>query len=254
MSPTKGAPGPRGGLVGSVSHAMLAFLFPDACLFCDGPLARGERHLCALCRDGLDPRLHRVALPPLGDLAQQGDGTYFVLPFDGPARSLVHALKYGGRTSIAPELAGIALPAARQLAPAGLCSVVAVPLHRVRLRERGFNQSALVAREIARGLGVALRPALERARATRTQTVLSREERTKNVADAFRAEGACEGRRILLVDDVVTTGATFRAAALTLLAAGALSVTCLAITGDVLEHRGDGLPTVRRDPRNPETG
>jgi phosphoribosylpyrophosphate synthetase len=70
--------------------------------------------------------------------------------------------------------------------------------------------------------------------------VLSREERTKNVAGAFRAEGACEGRRILLVDDVVTTGATFRAAALALATAGALSVTCLAIAGDVLEHRSDG--------------
>jgi ComF family protein len=127
---------------------------------------------------------------------------------------------------------------------------VAVPLHRVRLRERGFNQSALVAREIARGLGVPLGPALVRTRATRSQTVLSREERAKNVAGAFRAESACAGRRVLLVDDVVTTGATFRAAAGALLTSGALSVSCLAIAGDVLKHRGDGAG---RSAATPET-
>jgi ComF family protein len=254
VSPAKRAPGPRVGFAASMSHAILAFLFPDACLFCDEPLGRSERHLCARCRDGLEPSLRRVAPPSPADLAGRDDGTYFVLPFDGPARALVHALKYGGRTSIASELAALALPAARELVTVGICSVVAVPLHRVRLRERGFNQSALVAREVARGLGVAFRPALERTRATRSQTVLSREERTRNVAGAFRAEGTCEGRRILLVDDVVTTGATLRAATVALLAAGAFSVTRLAIAGDILDHRGDGGGRPDATPKDPETG
>jgi ComF family protein len=222
--------------IGALSHALLAFLFPDACLACDRPLERNERHLCSRCRGGLLPRLRTTGPRPDGTRPLGLEGPYFLLPFDGPTRELIHALKYGGRTSIARELADLALPETRTLVRTGLEAVVPVPLHRVRLRERGFNQSALVAAGIAEGLGVEISHTLGRVRATRSQTVLSRDGRTSNVEGAFRAEeSTCRGRRLILVDDVVTTGATLRAAAAALTDAGALSVTCLAVAGEILK-------------------
>jgi ComF family protein len=110
--------------------------------------------------------------------------------------------------------------------------IVPVPLHRSRERERGYNQSALVARGLGQILGVPVSPrALRRNRGTRTQTELSAEERARNVEGAFevRDPGKVAGLRVLLVDDVLTTGATLDAGAAALRKAGARQVYAAAV-------------------------
>jgi ComF family protein len=149
---------------------------------------------------------------------------------------MIHALKYGRRTSVAPALIRAVEPALRELPLAGVEAVVAVPLHAVRLRERGFNQAALLARELGRALGRPIQDGLTRMRATPEQTGLTRARRLSNVEAAFAAE-PCRfaGARLLLLDDVVTTGATLLAASAALERAGAESVVCVAVAGRVLD-------------------
>ncbi len=200
--------------------------------------------------------------------------------FEGPVRTLVHALKYGGRTSVALDLAVLAAPLARVLAdvraavpageaadefageldgepacaprPAGIDAIAAVPLHGVRRRERGYDQAVLIARRLADLLEVPADPGcLTRVRATRSQTALARGERIENVRAAFAAgRELCHGRRLLLVDDVVTTGATFAAAADALFRAGASSVACLAVAGRRLAD--PDRSTGKRPPAGPK--
>jgi ComF family protein len=140
---------------------------------------------------------------------------------------VVHALKYGGWTAIAD---GMAVRMARLTWPADVVrertALVAVPLAGVRERERGFNQSELLAHALGARWHCAVWPrALERVRATETQTRLTPEARRRNVFGAFRAvpavSNALRGAHVVLVDDVITTGATLSACAAALLAGGA---------------------------------
>lgn len=210
-----------------VRRATLAFLFPNSCLACGRALDQLERHLCCVCRGALRAE-PGTAPAPAGSVIE---GVPFALTFHGPARALLRALKYDSRLSIATELAELVLPLARAAAGRGMDVLVPVPLHRARGRERGFNQSALLARSLASDLGVPALEALTRTRATRSQTGLSRTERLRNVAGAFRGTGTLAGARVLVLDDVVTTGATIAAACAAALEAGAASVEALAVAG-----------------------
>ncbi|MCC5862411.1 MAG: ComF family protein [Gammaproteobacteria bacterium] len=120
---------------------------------------------------------------------------------------------------------------AGELPAAEIDIVVPVPLHPTRLAVRGFNQAQEIAVPVAHRLARPLRPeAVRRCRATRPQSTLSAADRQSNMAGAFRVHrGAVEGRRVLLVDDVVTTGATATALALAVAAAGATEVTLAAV-------------------------
>jgi ComF family protein len=136
----------------------------------------------------------------------------------------VHALKYAGwRVAAGP----MAQEMARRLGPRleGADLLVPVPLGRARLRERGHNQAALLADALGERCALpAVADVLERSRETRTQTALHPEQRRANVAGAFRATRPLAGARVVLVDDVLTTGATLVAAAEALGAAGAATV------------------------------
>jgi len=229
--------------------ALLAFLFPDCCVSCGAPLRASARHLCGTCRLALAPRPGVVVLPVPPDATPAGGNgpklrAHYALDFDGPARALVHALKYEGRTSLARELALLVLPLARELR-GGATAVTHVPLAPVRQRERGFNQSALVARHLARGLGVPHAHLLARARGGRAQVLSARTARLTMRSDAFAvrrrpvaARTAAGSGPVLLVDDVVTTGATMAAAAHALRRAG-IEPLCLAVAatpGEVTER------------------
>jgi ComF family protein len=151
--------------------------------------------------------------------------------YDDVARRLVHRLKYEDRLDLAYPLSRMMSAAGRQLIAQADC-VVPVPLHRWRLWRRRYNQALLLARPIAESAGLPLVPhALSRVRATRTQVGLSRAARADNLAGAFRVPPAgaplVTGRRVLLVDDVTTTGATGNAAARALIRGGAVSVDFL---------------------------
>jgi ComF family protein len=149
--------------------------------------------------------------------------------YEGTLREIIHALKYAGRRSLARPLAERMRERGRDLLLDEVDWVVPVPLHWRREYRRGFNQS----REIARHLGPPIVEALSRRRATRAQVELAADARHANVADAFRLrrhwlrERRLQGMRVLLVDDVSTTGATLEACARVLKQAGASEVYAL---------------------------
>ncbi len=234
----------RGRALSLVRDALLAFLFPDSCIACGAPLAADLRHLCTACWSELRARPGSLDLPkPAGSLAlpeppgpratESGAArVFYALQFEGAARAMIHALKYQGRTSIARDLARLAAPAALCACVTPPDVVVPVPLHPVRFRQRGFNQSELLAVHLAAGIGAPMRRALVRARHTQPQAGLARRQRLDIAPDTFRVQAGIAGSgRILLVDDVATTGATLAAASVELLRTGAAEVVCFALAG-----------------------
>jgi ComF family protein len=144
--------------------------------------------------------------------------------YDGTLRTILHALKYDGRRAIAPVLSAM-MRAHGQSVLTGADCVVPVPLHWLRRWRRGFNQAAV----LAAGLGPPVVHALRRTRVTRTQTDLPAHERHANVRDAFRVDRPARivRARVVLVDDVSTTGATLEACAEILRAGGATDVSAV---------------------------
>lgn len=161
------------------------------------------------------------------------DGVRVAAVYAGAARTAILALKFGGERRVAERLATLmTIPYQCEIHFADM--VIPVPLHANRQRERGYNQAELLARAFAQNQGLRVRTdILWRTRPTEAQTRLSRVERRRNVAGAFAltapaAASAVKGKRIVLVDDVTTTGSTIDAAAEPLRAAGATSVWGLA--------------------------
>ena len=238
---------------------LLVFLFPDSCVACGAALTAARRHLCSSCSCDLRARPGTLALPESGGgeaRATSEPGVFYAMEFEGATRAMIHALKYQGRTSIAPDLARLAAPAALCACTTPPDFVAPVPLHTSRFRERGFNQSELLAVSLARSIGAPVRRPLVRARHTPAQAGLSRQQRLAMPRDTFRAvEGIAELGRVLLVDDVATTGATLAAASLELLRAGAEEVVCFAIAGAAPGAlSGPTGPTGRARRRGAESG
>lgn len=223
-------------------RAALDTLYPPICLACRAATSEAGA-LCSSCWRAMRfierPFCDRLGTPFEHDLGEGllspqavTDPPVFqraraVARFeDGPARRLVHRLKYSDRGELAaPMGAWMARAGADVLAEAD--AITPVPLHARRLWTRRFNQAAALGREIARRAGKPFEPALlRRIKATRSQVGLSREQRVQNMQGAFRAApgASAQGRRIALVDDVLTSGATANAAARALLRAGAAQV------------------------------
>jgi ComF family protein len=192
---------------------LLDLLAPHHCPGCDGLLHAVEPGFC----QGCDALIESVS------------GEEAVLRFGGPLRDGLHRLKYEGRRDLAGALA-VRLVEHALAQVSGVDDVVPVPLSRRRFAERGFNQAALLAAPVARALGVRLAPGrLERVRDTPPQVGLGREARRRNVREAFRARPEVRRPRVLLIDDVRTTGATLYEAAAALRAAGATEVIALVL-------------------------
>lgn len=219
----------------SLGHALLDLVFPPRCPGC----GRLGELLCAACRSALRPlppdacRLCGHALPPAAPdglcpgcqgRATSLDGIRAACLFAHPLRDAIHQLKYENNTALAAPLAAYMADAWSRC---GLTAdlILPVPLHRKRLAERGYNQSALLSRELGRAVGVRVEETtLIRQKHTRQQVGLGIEERRANVANAFAVHGDLAGRRVVIVDDVCTTGSTLEACAACLRAAGAASV------------------------------
>lgn len=152
--------------------------------------------------------------------------------FSGPVRAAIHAHKYRGERRLAGPL-GQALADRWRRVGAGGEMLVHVPVHASRLRERGFDQAQDLARVCGRELGLPATAALERAERTAAMHALGRTERAANVGGAFRvrpgSERSVAGRHVVLVDDVLTTGATMAGCAAALRSAGARAVAGLAV-------------------------
>ncbi len=152
-------------------------------------------------------------------------------PFSGLIRRSLHELKYAGEQRLAVPL-GQAIARRWSRTSAGGDLLVPVPVHAERAKRRGYDQAELIARSAAQALGLPTAPILERTRATIAQFDLDRADRATNVTGAFalrRRAPAPTGRWVVLVDDVVTTGATLAACADALLAAGALGVSAVTV-------------------------
>jgi ComF family protein len=147
--------------------------------------------------------------------------------YEGVGKRIVHVLKYGGYTRVVERLAAPLMVDALD-DRLRFDAVVPVPLHRSRLRRRGFNQAELLARGVARKVNAPVSDTLQVVRRTRDQVDLSASERRENVAGAFSSRGRVRGR-ILLIDDVFTTGATMSSCAETLLRVGAGEVHALSL-------------------------
>ncbi len=169
---------------------------------------------CALCRGGL----------------RGFDAAYCYGSYEGALRELIHLYKYGRVQTLAKPLGDLlaaALPREERFD-----AVTAVPLHWRRQWQRGFNQSELLARIVAARYGIGVVRALRRVRSTKAQAGLSNTRRRENVAGAFecrRGARALQGKRILLIDDVMTTGSTAASCARVLKSAGAAKVSLLAV-------------------------
>jgi ComF family protein len=225
----------------------LGLVYPPACIACQA--ATGEPHtLCASCWSGIRfierPYCERLGTPFAVDLGMRllspaaiADPPVFeraraVAEYDGTASALVHRLKYGDRLELARALGRMmARAGAELLGEADV--IVPVPLHRWRLWRRRFNQAMALAGVVSADSGVACDPfLLARVKPTRRQVGLTRTQRQENLQGAFRvpaeARARLKGKRVLLIDDVLTTGSTANAAARALLRGGAAAVDVLA--------------------------
>jgi len=204
----------------SLLDAFLALLFPDRCAGC----ARMGTLFCPTCQAALAPYPGTLRRIPAGLSDMR-----IAYIFQSPLREAVHQLKYRRVRRIAGPLG--ALMAEHLIAqPAAVDAVLAIPLHSARLAERGFNQAEALAREIANLLDLPLlATGLTRIRATEQQAKLDSRARADNMRGAFAWHGAPPPRRLLLVDDVLTTGATMGACAIVLRDAGAEAVHGLAL-------------------------
>lgn len=203
---------------------LLDLIYPPRCVHCG---ARGDL-LCQTCRSQcqpLEPARQPRALPPAASL-DHAAGAY---PFEGAVRAAIHAFKYQNQRRLAEPLARL-LPAAPEWRPDAL---VPVPLHPERERERGYNQAELLARALGQRWGLPVAGGLRRTRATAHQVGQGASERADNMRAAFawqgRPLGAAPPAKLLLIDDVLTTGATLLACAEALRQAGAREVRGLAL-------------------------
>jgi ComF family protein len=229
-----------------LARRLIDLALPSQCLACHAPVAEMGT-LCPTCWSRLKlierPYCERLGIPFAYDLGPGAlsaeaiadpppfDRARAVAVYDDVARRLVHGLKYRDRLELARWMAGWMARAGTQVIDAADI-VVPVPLHRRRLWWRRYNQSALLVRALAETAGKPLASdALIRIRATAQQVGLTAEERDRNVRGAFRVTAAGKraiaGRRVLLVDDVYTTGATVKAGTRALLRAGAAAVDVL---------------------------
>jgi ComF family protein len=207
----------------------LDLAFPANCAGC----GRECEALCARCRPALDARLELRGGTPIGlpgDLPSPLLQLEWCAPFAGPVRGALHQLKYAGERRLAQPL-GEAVARRWSRVGEGTTMVVPVPVHADRERQRGYDQAALIAEVAARVLGLPLVRALERARATVAQFELDRDMRSSNVSGAFRVRdpSVVVGQWVLLIDDVITTGATLAACAEVLESANAYAVSAITV-------------------------
>ncbi|CAH1661909.1 ComF family protein [Chelatococcus asaccharovorans] len=236
----------------AAASRLAGLIYPPTCIACG--CATAEPHgVCAACWRDLPfitrPYCERLGTPfavdlggPLLSPSAIADPPVFeraraVARYDGTARELVHRLKYGDRPELAKAMGRMMASAGAELV-ADAALVVPVPLHPWRLWSRRFNQAMALSREVARHSGLRCDGlVLHRRKSTRPQVGLTRAERAANLQGAFHVPDNRRllGERVILVDDVLTTGATANAASRALLRGGASSVDVLTFARVVAE-------------------
>lgn len=198
-------------------------IMPLRCVFCGSRTRDPEQHLCAGC----DADLHRIESPP-PPVSSPLEYDVAPLVYEFPVDAAIKALKFKRRLFYGPALAEVLCRECQHL-PGDIDAVLPVPLHWRRKWFRGFNQAHEIAMPVAKHLGVPLVHNVRRVRATPFQSGLSATERARNLRDAFVVRGDLSWSHVLIVDDVITTGATTRQLAKVVLKAGAEKVSALAV-------------------------
>lgn len=202
--------------------AALDWIFPPRCVGC----GRVDAWWCSSCA----ANLKQLPLDPAFFPLEPFTNTLSTGVHTGLLQQSVQALKYYGLTDLGPLL-GARLGATFPHLNTTIDLIVPVPLFNSRYAERGYNQSQILCVALAESIGIPTAEALTRDRDTGSQVGLNREERLANVASAFSADAAqVAGRRLLIVDDVRTTGATLKACAQAALTAGAEAVYALTLS------------------------
>ena len=224
-------------------RAVASLFYPALCAICSEPIERSE-YLCPSCSERapkIKPPFCAVCSEPfpgaITEVFSCANCAHRVLHFEaavsayrsrGIVRKIILDLKYGRQIHLRFPVADWLMTALEdpRLHERRFDLVVPVPLHPARKRERGFNQAEVIAQLLSERAGLPMRDALERIRYTTTQTAYDRGERMENLRDAFRLRKKVDVRssRVLLIDDVLTTGSTLSECARVLKAAGAISV------------------------------
>jgi ComF family protein len=214
--------------LGSFLDSLLDFVYPPLCVCCKTLLERGRDHVCPNCWSSI-LRVH-CGLPLFVETQRKliSSGSVdelvalFVFEKEGAFQSIAHSLKYSGVQALGLEL-GLRLGEVVKERKIHADALVPIPLHKRKLRERGYNQAELIARGLSESTGIPVRADLvRRKRFTQTQTALSLEDRRENMEDAFECESTeVEGMTFIVVDDVITTGATLLSCSEALNKAGA---------------------------------
>ncbi len=206
--------------ISTILNSILRILFPDRCASC----TKVGELFCLDCRTRLQPYPG-----PMQRIPAMLDDVYIGYVFDGPLRDAVHAMKYHRRRRMVEPLGNLlteALDASGLIADA----LLPIPMHKARLAERGFNQAAELAAQLGTLCGMPVLHSMQRIRATEQQAHLNSVQRVSNVQGAFLWDSQQPPpARILLVDDVLTTGSTMNACAEALRRAGAEHVYGLAL-------------------------
>jgi len=216
----------------------LSLILPDTCLGCDSPLVKGERLLCINCKFNLPETNYH--LHSTNDLHKRFAGkvtitlafAYLTYVKDGLAQKIIYTIKYKGikeGAELMGQLYGRCL--LNNNLKEHIDIIVPVPLHKKKLRKRGFNQSEWFAKGLSTELQIPIADVLQRTEENTSQTLKNRLARWGNVKEIYKLneETNIIGKRILLVDDVITTGATMEICATELLKGGAKEVSIAAI-------------------------
>ncbi len=197
------------------------------CQACDRELTRFAPPWCSRCGVPAELSLCRCE-----DLPAELSWVRSIGPFDGWIRGEVIQIKYHGEWGRASNLG---VPIAALVHGVDVDALVPVPLHPSRLRQRGFNQSRVIAKQVAEQAGIELNDVLERTRRTPSQVSLGAADRRENVKGAFSLKRGADvvGLRLVLIDDVITTGSTLGACAEALVLAGAASVAAITVAREL---------------------
>lgn len=218
----------------SLFERILRLVYPMKCMFCDCLLPDVDNlRVCDMCHNLL-PRCAKpfYAVPHMPYI----NGLFAAYHYEHEVEKAIHAMKFQGRPQLSRDLAFLLSEEMQKQPGYDFDLIVPVPMHKKKLRQRGYNQSRLLAQELSRHLGVPVGEILMKTRHTKAQRLLGREERLTNLEGAFKlAEGVNpEGMNILLLDDVTTTGSTLNACARVLYEAGAswIFASVIAIAGN----------------------
>lgn len=202
---------------------LLDFLAPGSCAFCGVFLTGDERGLCVNCFEDL-PWREPPAFPSPGIF----ECSMAMMDYEFPVDVAIKALKFRRRLYYAPALAEVLCTARRSL-PDDIDSVLPVPLHWRRKTLRGFNQATELAAPVARSFGIELLHGVKRCKATPSQSGLGATERRKNLRRAFSLRHRVSSNHVLIIDDVITTGATLTELGKLLLRNGVQKVSTLTV-------------------------